>query len=121
MYCADSSSYFEVSGGTQLDDTFEDRLACVKDFFKRCALFPLALFVKVLKTVWKGIGVCFGAGLVIVTLACCAGAREFFIERIVVFAKDLADWLLLPFAIVVRFFRLLLGVVVHPSLYFNTL
>lgn len=121
MYCADSNSYFEVSRGPQLDNTLQDRLGCAKDFFKRCALFPLALVVKALKTIWKGVGVCFGAGLVIVTAACSAGAREFFIERIVILAKDLADWILLPFAIVIRFFRLLLGVLVHPSLYFNTI
>jgi hypothetical protein len=120
MHYSSSQSFFEISNGPQLENTLEARLVCLKDFLKRCAVFPLALVAKAFTTFWRGIGVCFGALLIVVTVASSSGAREFFVERIAIFAKDLADWLLLPFALIVCFFRLILAFIVHPNLYFTS-
>jgi len=120
MHYSSSQSFFEISNGPQLDNTFDARLICLKDFLKRCAMFPFALVMKALKTFWRGIGVCFGAALILITVASSSGAREFFVERIVIFAKDLADWLLMPFALIVCFFRLILAFMIHPNLYFTS-
>jgi hypothetical protein len=93
---------------------------CVKDFFKRCAILPLALLVKAYKTFFRAFGVCFGALLVVVTVGSSPTAREFFVERIAALAKDLADWILLPIAIFSCFIRLLMAVSFHPNFYFNS-
>lgn len=121
MHCAESQSFFEISNGPQLDNTFQARLLCLKDFLKRVFVFPVALLIKACKTFFRAFGVCFGAALIIITVGSSASAREFFIVRIATFAKDLADWLLLPFALIGCFFRLILAFVIHPNFYFNAL
>lgn len=121
MKYADSRSFFEVSNGPQLGNTLEARLECVKDFFKRILAFPGALLLKLCKTFFRGVGVCFAACLIVITIGSSEAARNYFIERISVFAKDLADWILLPFAIVGRVIRLILALLIHPSFYFNAL
>ena len=120
MHYSDSQSFFEISNRPQVENTLDARLMCLKDFLKKCAVFPFALLVEVLKTLWRGVGVCFGALLIVITLASSSGARAFFIERVSIFAKDLADWILMPFALIVCFFRLILAFVIHPNLYFTS-
>ncbi len=120
MYSAHSSEFFEVSVGVQPDNTLEARLVCLKDFLKRCAIFPLALIGKLSKTFFRGLGVTLTALLVLVTLGGYANARKLFVNRIACFAKDLADWILLPLALLLCFLRLLLALLIHPTFYSNS-
>ena len=119
MYYANSSEYFEISIGPQPDNTLQARLLCLKDFLKRCAIFPFALIAKACKTLFRFTGICFGALFVLITLGSSYGARAMFIERITCFAKDLADWVLLPLALLLCFLRLLLALLIHPTFYSN--
>jgi hypothetical protein len=119
MYYANSSEYFEVSIGPQLDNTLQARLLCVKDFLRRCAIFPLALVAKACKTLFRLVGICFGALFVLITLGSSFGARQLFVDRIICFARDLADWILLPLAFILCFLRLLLALIIHPTFYSN--
>lgn len=121
MYCAESKSFFEISIGPQLDNTLRDRLLCVKDFLKKAVLFPFALIGKAFCTFFKVFALCFGASLILITIGSSGSAREFFLERISALAKDLADWLFLPFAILSCFLRLILAILIHPNLYFNAI
>lgn len=121
MKSADSQTFFEIGNGPQLENNLQARLLCLKDFFKRCLLLPGALLLKVGRTFLRGLSVCFGAALILITLGSSSAARKFFIERISAFAKDLADWILLPFAIVGCIFRLILAFLIHPNFYFNAL
>lgn len=120
MNYADSRYFFEISNGPQLENSFHGRLLCVIDFFKRCATLPLALLYKACKTIFRAVGVCFGAVLVAITVGSSPTAREFFVERIASFAKDLADWILLPIALFSCFVRLLMALSFHPNFYFNS-
>jgi hypothetical protein len=88
---------------------------------KKALLLPLSLALKVCKTIFKGIGVCFGAMLVLMTVGFSVKAREVFFDRVVALAKDLADWILLPFAIIGCFLRLILALLIHPHFYFNAI
>lgn len=121
MMYSDSKSFFEISTGWQLENTFEARLLCVKDFLTRLLTFPFALFAKACKTFFRGLGICFGALLILITVGSSVAAREFFIERVSAFAKDLADWILLPIALLGCFLRLILALLFHPNFYFNAL
>ncbi|MES2272897.1 MAG: hypothetical protein V4487_01745 [Chlamydiota bacterium] len=121
IYCAESRSFFEISGDPRFlqFNSFQSRLLCLKDFFKKIILLPLALLYKAYKTIFRVVGLSFGAALLGVTLGSSTSAREFFVERVSALAKDLADWILLPFAVFACFFRLILAFLVHPNIYFN--
>jgi hypothetical protein len=121
MYYANSSEYFEISIGPQPDNTLQARLLCLKDFLKRCAIFPFALIAKACKTVFRFVGICFSVLFVLITLGSSFGAREMFVARITCFAKDLADWVLLPLALLLYFVRLILALVIHPTFYSNAI
>lgn len=115
---SDSQTYFEISAQSETFhfDSFRGRLLCVKDFLKKLSLLPLALVLKAYRTMLRAVGLCLSAVLLMVTFG---GARAFFVERVGKLAKDLADWVLLPFAVGACFLRLLMGFFIHPSLYFN--
>lgn len=117
MYCASSNDFFEISIGPQPDNTVQARLLCLKDFLKRALIFPFALIGKAMKTCFRCIGVCISAVFVLITLGSSVSARELFIDRITSFAKDLADWALLPLALTLCFLRLVLALLIHPTLY----
>lgn len=119
MYCASSSEFFEVSIGPQPENTLKARLECVKDFLKRALIFPFALLRKLCKTFFRFIGLVFSVAFVFITLGSSSSARELFLERISSFAKDLADWILLPLALILCFLRLILALVIHPTFYSN--
>jgi hypothetical protein len=120
MICAESRTYFEVFEISHIGNTMGGRLFCLKDFLKKCALLPLSLLAKGIRTFFKAIGLLFAAALVLFTIGSIPAAREFFLTRIALFAKDLADWLLLPFAILIRILRLSLALLIHPKFYFNS-
>jgi hypothetical protein len=117
----ESQSFFEVSNGPQLDNTFKARFLCVKDFLKRCACFPFVLVERGCKTFFRGLGVILAAALMLGTLGSSLTVREFFLKRFISLAKDLAEWILLPFALLGNFFRLFLALFFHPNFYFNSL
>lgn len=121
MYCTTSKEFFEISDHIQQPNTLKARFLCLKDFLKRCLVFPFALVMKACKTVVRAVGICLSLVFVLITLGSYSRAREAFVNRVSSFAKDLADWFLLPIAIVVCFFRLILAILIHPKLYFNGL
>jgi hypothetical protein len=121
MQYADSKSFFEISYDIQLENSLHARALCLKDFLKRCAVFPFALLLKAWKSLFRLLGVGLGAVMVLITLGSSVRACEFFIDRVLSFAKDLADWLLLPFALLGCFLRLVMALLIHPNFYFNAL
>lgn len=100
-----------------IENSVKSRLLCIKDFLKQCAALPLILIIKACKTFFRGIGVCFGALFVTLTLGLSEAAREFFSGQVVALAKDFAEWLLLPFIFISRLIKLLLALFVHPNFY----
>jgi len=121
MKLSESICFFEVSNGPQLDNSFRSRYLCVKDFLKKVILFPFALLSKASKTILRGTLLAWAMALLLITIGTSATVRQFFPERISSFAKDIADWILFPFAVVSRFARLLLAFLIHPNFYFNAL
>jgi hypothetical protein len=119
MYCASSKEFFEIAIGPQPENSLGARLLCLGDFLKRLLLFPLALAGKLCKTGFRVLGIGFSAFFLLITLGSVQKARELFIERIVVFAKDVGDWILLPFALLLCLVRLFLALLIHPGFYFN--
>ncbi|PIS02261.1 MAG: hypothetical protein COT85_06205 [Chlamydiae bacterium CG10_big_fil_rev_8_21_14_0_10_42_34] len=117
----ESQSFFEASSGPQMENSLGARTLCLKDFLKRLVAFPLDLVKKIYKTFFRGMGLGFAAVLLLVTLGCSMSVREFFVRRVIHFAKDVAEWVLLPFNLVGSFVRLLLALCIHPNFYFNSL
>ncbi len=116
-----SQTFFEISSHAQQIeyDSFRGRLLCLQDFLKKLLILPFALVYKAYKTFFRAVGIFWSAALVLVTLGYSAGLRNFFVERVSSFAKDLADWILLPFAVFSCFIKLILAFLVHPSFYFK--
>ncbi len=117
MYYVNSSEFFESSVGPQTENTLKSRFVCLADFLRRCAIFPFSLVGKLCKTFFRLLSVCFSAALVLITLGGYAGGREMFVDRVAVFAKDLADWILLPLVLIGCFLRLILAFLIHPNFY----
>lgn len=120
MYLSESRSFFEIPNDFQMDNTVRERLLCLKDFLKRCCILPVALVVKSYKTFFRGLGLLLATFFIVVTIGSPAFVRQFFINQMSLLAKDLADWILLPFALISCFFRMIMGLIVHPSIYFNS-
>ncbi|MBU6384106.1 MAG: hypothetical protein KGQ49_00675 [Verrucomicrobia bacterium] len=121
MFCTHSREFFEISIGPQPGNTAEARLLCVKDFLKRLIGLPIALVGKVCKTCFRSVAVLLAAVFVIVTFGSVSSARDLLVGRIVIVAKDIADWILLPFALILCFLRLILALLIHPDFYFNSI
>jgi len=121
MNSSSSQSFFEISAhAEQIEDhSFRGKLLCLQDFLKKILILPFALLYKAYKTVLRALGVIWSAILVTATLGTSEGLRQFFVERVAALAKDLADWVLLPFAIISCFFRMLLAFLIHPNFYFK--
>lgn len=119
MSYSDSQSFFEIANVGYLDNSFQGRLLCLKDFLKRCALLPLALLGKSYTTFFRTLSVCFGACLVLVTVGNSPIARAWFVGGTAKLAKDLADWVLLPIALCSCCVRLIIALSFHPIFYFN--
>ena len=118
---ADSQAFFEISSQAQLGEfnSLKTRILCLRDFLKKLLLLPFALVLKLLKTFFRVLGAFIGAGLLFVTLGTSPNARDYFVQRVAALSKDVADWILLPFAIIACFSRLVIAFLVHPSVYFN--
>lgn len=119
MYFVDSNDFFQIPDETSSSRFSKARLCCVKDFLKRVLCFPITLTLKVYRTVLRALFVLISLSLVFCTLGLSQKTRILFIDRVVCLAKDLADWVLLPFAISLFFVRFFLGLLVHPNLYFT--
>ena len=117
-YC-NSSDFFEIPIEHLPGNGAKARLFCLKDFLKKCLIFPFVLIVKACKTFFRLAGVVCSAGWLLVTLGSALSAREWFVRRVTYFAQDAADWILLPLAFLLCFFRLMLALFVRPALYFN--
>jgi hypothetical protein len=119
MQCVDSNSFFEVARNLDLENGIKGRILCLKDFFKKCLLLPFALVFKGLRTVSRFMGIILIINFLLLTLGSSASIRRLFIQSMSGFAKDLADWILLPLAFVGCFLRLLMALFLHPNIYFN--
>ena len=121
MVCTNSQDFFAISMGPQPQNGWDARILCIKDFLKKCIRFPFALINKAFKTLFRLIGAVCAFLLLIITLGSSKIVRALFVDRIVIFAKDLADWILLPFALLWTCLRLLFALFIHPQFYFNAL
>ena len=99
--------------------SMQGRLCCFKKLIQKIISLPFVLLFKAIITLFRGIGFLFGALRFIASLGSSLSAQEFFARRGSIFAKDLADWITLPFIVVMGFFRLFLGSTVHPAVYFR--
>lgn len=78
----------------------------VKSLFTAVLFIPFALMGKALKTVFKAAAVLFGLVALLPTFGRVSN-RNFFVECVSSFAKDLADWVVFPFAFSRYLFRCL--------------
>lgn len=122
---SDSKTYFEpedeISDPEVADfQSLRGRFLCLTALFEKLLLLPFALFAKACKTFFRILGVFFSAFFLIATLGASYGIRDFFIQRVTSLARDLADWVLLPFAVLTCFCRLLLACLIHPALFFHS-
>ncbi len=119
MDYSSSNYFFHVSNKLIVENNFKSRLACLRNFFIRCAIFPLSLVAKGWKTLLKGAGALIASLLIVLTLGSSVSLRRFFVGRVASLAQELADWVLLPLALCSRLCRLILGWAIHPKIYFN--
>lgn len=119
-----SRTFFEFTGETS-DLTISDfhsckgRLCCLGALFEVIGLLPFALMYKVYKTFLVAVGLALSAGLLLLTLGCAGGVREWFVSRVSCLAKNVADWVLFPFAILSCCAKLLFASFINPNLYFT--
>ena len=112
----DSKIFFEISKHVLLHEGKRD---FVKTFLKLIVSLPFALSYKIWITFLKS-GAVFVSGLFLgATLGVSKGLRELFIHRVSALAKNLADWVLYPFAIATCFSRFFLAMLIHPALFFR--
>jgi hypothetical protein len=119
MSFSESISLLNISANGKLENTFEARLLCVKNFLKKTLTLPFTLIFKLSKTLFRCLGAVFASFLLLMSLANSAMLREFFVERVHALTKDLIDWVFLPFALIIRFFKFMAALFIHPKLYFN--
>lgn len=100
-------------------DSWQGRAGCLKILMQKILCLPFALLFKFGITACRAVGVVLGFIGLIVGFGRLVQAREYFIRRFVMFARDIADWLALPFILFFGTARLLLGCFVHPALYFR--
>lgn len=95
------------------------RLFCFKLLIQKIVALPFVLFFRACLTLCRGLGLLFSLALLICTFGTSTGSREFFLRRVIFLAKDIAEWVLLPFTLILGFFKLLFGCTLHPALYFR--
>lgn len=117
---SNSSSYFEVSVpmfSVSRSNSAQARLVCVAAFFGLILFLPFIIAFKILKSLFRGVGVLLGLSFFVLSLGISVPMREFFIRRVSALGKDLVDWILFPFAIATCAFRLLLASFILPSFF----
>lgn len=93
------------------------RLLAIKNFVKKLLILPPAFFFKSYCSLKCWICLGFSIFFLVTTLFCSQKARDFFIKRVLICAKDLADWVLWPFGALVYLSRLLLAAIIHPAIF----
>lgn len=117
---SNSQTFFEGTAEEWIsEDSVKNRLFCLVDFLKTVLIFPFALIYKGTISIARAFVVCFALLALIVGLGQNVEARQFFVERLALLAKDLADWILLPLALVQYSARFLMGLFYHPRFYFS--
>lgn len=99
--------------------SLQGRFECFKVLVQKILYLPFGLFFKFFITFVRAIGVLVGFAGLALRFRKFPSAKEFFIQRFVMFSRDIADWLALPFTLFYGLVRLLLGCIVHPALYFQ--
>lgn len=121
---AESQSFFDSACeavDVKLSDfeSIRGRARCLFILLEKLIVLPFALFFKVYKTSFRVLGLALSITLLLVSLGTSIGIREFFIRRVSALARDLADWILYPFAVFSCFSKLFLAALVHPGIYFQ--
>lgn len=116
---ADSKTYFSLldevdDPGTSL---IQARIFSAKIFLNLLLILPFGLCYKLGKTFLRVVALFLSGLLLFFTLGSANGIRELFVRRVSSIARDLADWALLPFAVVSCAIRLLLAALVYPPLF----
>ncbi|MDE3045040.1 MAG: hypothetical protein KGJ02_00115 [Verrucomicrobiota bacterium] len=99
--------------------SIKGRLSAFLNLLDKLALVPLAFFYKLYKSFFCCLRVGVGAIGLFLTFGMAPLIREFFVEHVSLLARDLADWVLWPMAVLTCLGRLLLATLVHPALYFG--
>lgn len=108
---------FELSDDFHIDNSLRTRLLCCIDFFKHCALFPWVLLFRLWKLFFRAMGVGSVACFIGLSLGISGACRGLFVERMVLFAKEMADLVLLPLGLIGSLSRLFLAFFIHPKFY----
>ena len=121
---ADSRSFFEFSDRISDPEMSEfqsikGRAHCFAALIEKIGILPFALLHKFYKTFFRVVGLGFALVLLVLSLGSSGGARELFLRRFSALSKDLADWVLFPFAVLLCLSKLLFGSLIHPALYFR--
>jgi len=95
------------------------RADCLKILMKKLICLPFGLLFKMIVTFCRGLGVVVGFFGLILGFRRSSQSHEYFTRRFVMFARDVADWVALPFVLFFGLTRLLLGCLIHPALYFR--
>lgn len=109
FFCCEKSSFWSVRG----------RLFCLKTLLQKILFLPSMLCLKLGLTVCRVTGLFMGLALVVFTFGTSVRSREFFLRRVLYLARDFADWVFLPFQLILAGLRLFLGAFVHPAFYFR--
>jgi hypothetical protein len=112
-----SSSYFKFEPDSRSSAT-SLRIACLIGLIRVAALLPIALFLKCLNTLGRFLGVVSSIGALCLTFGLSESVRLFFLRRMRAMADDLADWVLLPIALVVWALKLIMALLISPALFF---
>jgi hypothetical protein len=99
--------------------SWRGRGMAILHFFKQIATLPLVFLAKLYQTFVSILGVGLASVMLALTLGNGDGIREFFFKQFTCLAREIADWVLLPAAVIFCLGRLLLAATVHPALYFG--
>jgi hypothetical protein len=99
-------------------DSWRGRIECLKILVRKAVCLPFGLAFKLGVTLCRSGALFVGLLGLFFTFEKFSQSYEYFIRRFVLLARDLADWVALPFLVFFGFIRLLLGIV-HPAFYFR--
>ena len=94
------------------------RLFCIREILRKVVFLPIFLGVRGVFTLFRAFSLCVGALFVALSFAGSEKGRLFFVRRVGFFARDLSDWVLIPFILARGFFLLVVGILC-PSFYFR--
>lgn len=117
----DSKSFFEydpyLCAREEEVSFWKERWVYFFAFLRKLLVLPFALIYKALLTVLRLVGLGVSFGFVLLTLGLSLSARSRFFEKMERFGMELADWILLPFAILTCLLKLALASTVYPRIY----